>query len=76
MLIALAQSLEVKNGALLWPVRIAAAGQTVTPGGAGNSRRARQKEGGAAPFYSSAFKKIKERIKQEEKPIRKGMDKL
>ena len=33
-LIALAQSLEVKNGTLLWPVRIAAAGQTVTPGGA------------------------------------------
>ena len=33
-LIALAQRLEVKNGTLLWPVRIAAAGQTVTPGGA------------------------------------------
>ena len=33
-LIALAQSLEVKNGTLLWPVRIASAGQTVTPGGA------------------------------------------
>ena len=24
----------MKNGTLLWPVRIAAAGQTVTPGGA------------------------------------------
>lgn len=33
-LIALAERLEVKNGTMLWPVRIAAAGQTVTPGGA------------------------------------------
>ncbi len=33
-LIALATELEVKNGTLLWPVRIAAAGVTVTPGGA------------------------------------------
>ena len=33
-LLALAQRLGVKNGTLLWPVRIAAAGQTVTPGGA------------------------------------------
>lgn len=33
-LIALAQKLGVKNGTLLWPVRIAAAGQKVTPGGA------------------------------------------
>lgn len=33
-LIGLAQTMEVKNGTLLWPVRIAAAGQTVTPGGA------------------------------------------
>lgn len=33
-LIALAGRLEVKNGTLLWPVRIAAAGKTVTPGGA------------------------------------------
>lgn len=33
-LIELAQTLGVKNGTLLWPVRIAAAGQTVTPGGA------------------------------------------
>ena len=33
-LIELAQQLGVKNGTLLWPVRIAAAGQTVTPGGA------------------------------------------
>ncbi|HBN80649.1 MAG TPA: glutamate--tRNA ligase, partial [Ruminococcaceae bacterium] len=33
-LLQLAQKLEVKNGTLLWPVRIAAAGQTVTPGGA------------------------------------------
>ena len=30
----LVPKLGVKNGTLLWPVRIAAAGQTVTPGGA------------------------------------------
>ncbi|MCI1965983.1 MAG: glutamate--tRNA ligase [Oscillospiraceae bacterium] len=34
VLIGLAQELEVKNGKLLWPVRIAAAGMKVTPGGA------------------------------------------
>ena len=33
-LIGLAQQLEIKNGTLLWPVRIAAAGMLVTPGGA------------------------------------------
>ena len=33
-LIALAQRLEVKNGTVMWPARIAAAGQAVTPGGA------------------------------------------
>ena len=33
-LIALAESLGVKNATLMWPVRIAAAGQAVTPGGA------------------------------------------
>ena len=33
-LINLAASLEVKNAALMWPVRIAAAGKLVTPGGA------------------------------------------
>lgn len=33
-LISLAERLEVKNGTLLWPVRIAAAGTLVTPGGA------------------------------------------
>ena len=33
-LIALAESLGVKNAALMWPVRIAAAGKLVTPGGA------------------------------------------
>ena len=33
-LIALAGELGVKNGTLLWPVRIAAAGTLVTPGGA------------------------------------------
>ena len=33
-LIALAEELAVKNAALMWPVRIAVAGRTVTPGGA------------------------------------------
>ena len=33
-LIALAEQLEVKNATLMWPVRIAAAGKAVTPGGA------------------------------------------
>lgn len=33
-LIGLAEQLEVKNATLMWPVRIAAAGKTVTPGGA------------------------------------------
>ena len=33
-LIGLAESLDVKNATLMWPVRIAAAGKLVTPGGA------------------------------------------
>ncbi len=33
-LIALAEKLGVKNATLMWPVRIAVAGKTVTPGGA------------------------------------------
>ncbi len=33
-LIGLAEKLEVKTGLLMWPVRIAASGRTVTPGGA------------------------------------------
>ena len=33
-LINLAKTLEVKNGTVMWPVRIAASGKTVTPGGA------------------------------------------
>ena len=33
-LIALAETLEVKNATLMWPIRIAAAGKLVTPGGA------------------------------------------
>lgn len=33
-LISLATRLEVKNGQVMWPVRIAVSGQTVTPGGA------------------------------------------
>ena len=31
---ALAEKLAVKNATLMWPVRIAAAGKAVTPGGA------------------------------------------
>ena len=33
-MLALAQELGVKNSVVMWPVRIAAAGKTVTPGGA------------------------------------------
>ena len=33
-LVGLAEKLEVKNALLMWPVRIAAAGKAVTPGGA------------------------------------------
>ena len=33
-LVELAARLEVKNATLMWPVRIAAAGKLVTPGGA------------------------------------------
>lgn len=33
-LVALAEKLEIKNAKLMWPVRIAVAGKTVTPGGA------------------------------------------
>lgn len=33
-LITLAQTLEVKNGTVMWPARIAVSGKTVTPGGA------------------------------------------
>ena len=33
-LVTLAEKLGVKNATLMWPVRIAAAGQAVTPGGA------------------------------------------
>ena len=33
-LIGLAEQLGVKNATLMWPVRIAAAGKLVTPGGA------------------------------------------
>jgi glutamyl-tRNA synthetase len=33
-LIGMAQEKELKNGTVMWPVRISAAGQTVTPGGA------------------------------------------
>jgi len=34
MLIALATQLGIKNATLMWPIRIAAAGKAVTPGGA------------------------------------------
>ena len=33
-LIGLAQSLELKNGRIMWPVRTALSGKAVTPGGA------------------------------------------
>ena len=33
-MLALAQELGVKNSVVMWPVRIAAAGKAVTPGGA------------------------------------------
>ena len=33
-LINMAKEKELKNGTVMWPVRIAAAGQKVTPGGA------------------------------------------
>ena len=33
-LINMAKEKELKNGTVMWPVRIAAAGKTVTPGGA------------------------------------------
>ena len=33
-LVSLAETLGVKNATLMWPVRIAAAGKLVTPGGA------------------------------------------
>ena len=33
-LINLAEKLQVKNGTIMWPVRIAVSGMTVTPGGA------------------------------------------
>lgn len=56
-LIGLAQRLEVKNGTLLWPVRIAAAGTLVTPGGAmeiltllGREEALRRLEAGLAKF--------------------------
>ena len=34
LLIGLAGKLEVKNGQLMWPVRVALSGEPVTPGGA------------------------------------------
>ncbi len=56
-LISLAEKLEVKNGTLLWPVRIAAAGTLVTPGGAmeiltvlGREEALRRLEAGLAKF--------------------------
>ena len=55
-LIALAQSLEVKNGTLLWPVRIAAAGQTVTPAALWKFSPCSAKRRRCA-VYSSAFKR-------------------
>jgi glutamyl-tRNA synthetase len=34
VLVSLAETLEVKNAKLMWPVRIAVTGTAVTPGGA------------------------------------------
>lgn len=34
LLVELAKDMELKNGTVMWPVRIAIAGQKVTPGGA------------------------------------------
>ena len=34
MLVSFAEELGVKNATLMWPLRIAAAGKLVTPGGA------------------------------------------
>ena len=34
VMVKLAEALEVKNAKVMWPVRIAAAGKAVTPGGA------------------------------------------
>ena len=34
MLVSLAAELEVKNAKVMWPLRIAASGKAVTPGGA------------------------------------------
>ena len=33
-MVNMAESMEVKNAKVMWPVRIAAAGKAVTPGGA------------------------------------------
>ncbi|MBQ1575919.1 MAG: glutamate--tRNA ligase, partial [Oscillospiraceae bacterium] len=33
-MVALAEQMEAKNAKVMWPVRIAAAGKAVTPGGA------------------------------------------
>jgi glutamyl-tRNA synthetase len=59
-LIALAGELEVKNGTLLWPVRIAAAGTLVTPGGAmeilailGKEEALRRLKAGLAKFENN-----------------------
>ena len=34
LLISMAERMELKNGTVMWPARIAVAGKTVTPGGA------------------------------------------
>ena len=34
LLISMAERMELKNGTIMWPARIAVAGKTVTPGGA------------------------------------------
>ncbi len=57
LLISMAQEMELKNGTVMWPARIAVAGKTVTPGGAveildilGKEESLRRMEIGLAKF--------------------------
>ena len=58
-LIQLAQKLEVKNGTLLWPVRIAAAGMQVTPGGAMEILAISGQRGSSAPAGTGPCQAVK-----------------
>ena len=57
LLISMAEEMELKNGTVMWPARIAVAGKTVTPGGAveildilGKEESLRRMEAGLAKF--------------------------